>query len=368
MHNESNQGLTSADVPEPDFKRQVFSTQLDLSKFTLASEADKLQQDVMRESTTFFKDGIKKLSKNYLAMGSIIVLVLILLLIFFVPRFVPYGYDEVIRVDGKRDRGMANLAPFTYSEMEEKYIAEGGEIFPHIMGTDEIGRDYFVRVIYGTRVSLAVGFFASLVVLLIGLFYGSISGYFGGKIDMIMMRIVDIIYSLPDTLVIILLSVVLDETLKNALSGTVLAKIGVNMISLFIVYGLLYWVSMARLVRGQILSIKENEYVLAAKSIGAGSGRIIRKHVLPNAMGVIFISTALQIPSAIFTESFLSFIGLGVQKPMPSLGSLASQARSGLQSYPFKLFFPALMICLIVLAFNLLGDGLRDAFDPKLRK
>jgi oligopeptide transport system permease protein len=144
--------------------------------------------------------------------------------------------------------------------------------------------------------------------------------------------------------------------------------VGNNMISLFIVFGVLYWVGMARLVRGQILSIKTNEYVLAARALGANPGRIIRRHILPNCMSVIFISVALQIPSAIFTESFLSFIGLGVQAPMPSLGSLANAARGGMQSYPYKMVFPAIIICLIVLSFNLLGDGLRDAFDPKLRR
>ena len=216
--------------------------------------------------------------------------------------------------------------------------------------------------------SLTVGVFASIIVLIIGLIYGSVSGYFGGKVDLILMRIVDVIYALPDLLMIILLSVVLDSTLSRALEGTALANIGTNMLSIFIVFGLLYWVSMARLVRGQILSIKENEYILAAKALGAKSGRIIRKHILPNCISVIIISTALQIPAAIFTESFLSFVGLGVQAPMPSLGSLASAAREGLQSYPYKLLFPALTICLIVLSFNLLGDGLRDAFDPKLRR
>ena len=147
-----------------------------------------------------------------------------------------------------------------------------------------------------------------------------------------------------------------------------LGKVGNNMISLFVVFGLLYWVGMARLVRGQILSIKTNEYVLAARALGAHPGRIIRRHILPNCMSVIIISVALQIPSAIFTESFLSFIGLGVQAPMPSLGSLANAARGGMQSYPYKMIFPAIGICLIVLSFNLLGDGLRDAFDPKLRR
>lgn len=184
---------------------------------------------------------------------------------------------------------------------------------------------------------------------------------------MIMMRIVDIIYSLPDMLVIILLSVVLNTILVFP-AGSLLSKLGTNMISLFIVFGCLYWVGMARLIRAEILSIKENEYVLAAKSIGAKKGYIIKRHILPNCLSVIIISTALQIPSAIFTESYLSFVGLGVQAPMPSLGSLANAAREGLQSYPYKLVFPAVVICLIVLSLNLLGDGLRDAFDPKLKR
>ena len=207
----------------------------------------------------------------------------------------------------------------------------------------------------------------SIIVLIIGMIYGSISGYAGGVVDLIMMRIVDLIYSLPDMLVIILLSVVLNQILVFK-SGSLLAKLGTNMVSLFIVFGMLYWVGMSRLIRAEILSIKENEYILAARSIGAKPGHIIRKHILPNCLSVIIISTALQIPSAIFTESYLSFIGLGVQAPMPSLGSLANAARGGLQSYPFKLVFPALMICLIVLSLNILGDGLRDAFDPKLKR
>lgn len=349
-------------------KKNIFSAQIDLSKFEKATEEEKRQQDVMSESTTFFKDGMRKLMKNPLAVMSIVVLVLILGVIMIAPHVVPYSYSEIISVNGRRDKTAKNLKPFEYSENELKYIEEGGEVFPHIMGTDALCRDYFIRVVYGTRVSLAVGLFASVIVLVIGLLYGSISGYLGGKTDLIMMRIVDIIYSLPDMLVIILLSVVLDETLKPMLEGTVLQKLGVNMISLFIVYGLLYWVGMARLVRGQILTIKNNEYILAAKTTGAKSGRIIRKHIIPNCVSVIFISTALQIPSAIFTESYLSFIGLGVQSPMPSLGSLANSAREGLQSYPYKLILPAIVICLVVLSFNLLGDGLRDAFDPKLKK
>ena len=283
-----------------------------------------------------------------------------------VPMFYPYSYEQMITVNGKRDKTAKNLAPFAYSKNEQKAIDEGQKIFPHIFGTDELCRDYFIRVLYGARVSLAVGLFASRIVLVIGLLYGSIAGYAGGRTDLIMMRIVDVIYSLPDTLMVILLSVVLDQLLGQSLQNTVLASIGPNMLSMFAVFGLLYWVGMARLVRGQILTIKNNEYVLAARAIGTKNSRILRKHILPNCLSVIIITVALQVPSAIFTESYLSFLGLGVSAPMPSLGSLANEARSGLQSYPHRLIVPAIVICVIVLALNLLGDGLRDAFDTKL--
>ena len=348
-------------------KKAPLSLQIDLRKFEKATDEEKIQQDVMTESTSFFRDGMKRLMRNPLAVMSLILLAVTIIVIIAAPMIVPYGYEEMLSVNGKRDKGAKNLAPFTYSEAEQRYIEQGNSRFPHIFGTDEQCRDYFIRVIYGARVSLTVGFFASIIVLIIGLIYGSISGYIGGRTDLIMMRIVDIIYSLPDMLMVILLSVVLQEILHFK-SGSALAALGTNMVSLFIVFGLLYWVGMARLIRGQILSIKENDYVLAARSIGAKSGHIIRKHILPNCLSVIIISTALQIPSAIFTESYLSFVGLGVQAPMPSLGSLANAARGGLQSYPYKLVFPALMICIIVLSLNLLGDGLRDAFDPKLKR
>lgn len=348
-------------------KKHLLSLQLDVSKFEPATDEEKTQHVQMRESTTFFRDGMRKLFKNPLAVASLIVLFLIIVVIIFAPMVVPYSYDDMISINGVRDKRAKNMSPLTYSVKEQEAIDAGEKIFPHLFGTDELCRDYFIRVVYGTRVSLLVGLFASLIVLVIGLVYGSISGYAGGRVDMVMMRIVDIIYSLPDMLMIILLSVVLDSLLTGS-TGELVKKVGTNMISLFIVFGLLYWVGMARLVRGQMLQIKKNEYVLAAKAMGARSGRIIRRHILPNSMSVIFISTALQIPNAIFTESFLSFVGLGVQVPMPSLGSLANAARGGLQSYPYKLVFPAAVICLIVLAFNLLGDGLRDAFDPRLRR
>ncbi|MBO7385514.1 MAG: ABC transporter permease [Clostridia bacterium] len=359
--------MTSFD-PDKAPKKRPFSLQLNVELFEKATEEEKAQNDVMRESRTFFRDGMRKLFRNPLAVASLVVLFAIIVTIIVAPMIVPYTYNGMVTINGKRDRSAKNMAPFQYSVMEQQVIDNGGKVFPHIFGTDELCRDYFIRVVYGARVSLIVGSFASLIVLVIGLLYGSIAGYAGGKTDLVMMRIVDIIYSLPDTLMVILLSVVLDQVLGQSLNGTIFASIGPNMLSMFAVFGLLYWVGMARLVRGQILTIKNNEYVLAARAMGAKPGRIIRKHILPNCMSVIIISTALQIPSAIFTESFLSFIGLGVQAPMPSLGSLANAARQALDVYPYKMIFPAVGICLIVLSFNLLGDGLRDAFDPRLRK
>ncbi|NLB91023.1 MAG: ABC transporter permease, partial [Clostridiales bacterium] len=276
-----------------------------------------------------------------------------------VPEFYPYNYS-------RQDVTAKNLKPFQYSAKELVKIDKGESVFPHIMGTDSLGRDYAIRVIYGTRISLLVGMVSAFIVVVIGVLYGSISGFFGGRVDMVMMRLVDIIYSLPDVLIVILLSVAIKDSVNQS-SSQLIVKLGAGMVSIFIVFGLLYWVGMARQVRGQVLSIKEQEYVLASRSIGASPTRIIRKHMIPNAISVIIITAAMQIPSAIFTESFLSFLGLGVSMPMPSLGSLASDARVSLRSYPHLLVFPALSIFLIVLSFNLLGTGLRDAFDPKLR-
>ncbi len=349
-------------------EKKPLSLQVDLDQFIPATEEEKEYMVQMRESSTFFKDGVKRLVKNKVAFVSFIVIVVITLSSIFVPMFWPYSYENQLGVTpGKPvDASFKNLHPIEYGSTELKRIDAGEKVFPHVFGTDDAGRDYFIRVIYGTRVSLAVGFFASIIVLVIGTLVGSIAGYAGGKVDLILMRIVDVIYSLPDMLMVILLSTVLKQTIGPAIDGTALASIGSNIISLFIVFAILYWVSMARLIRGQILSLREQEYVLSAQATGAKGSWVVRKHLIPNCISVVIISAALQIPNAIFTESFLSFLGLGVNAPMPSLGSLASDALNGLQSYPYRLVIPAIVISLIVLGLNLFGDGLRDAFDPKL--
>lgn len=344
------------------------SMQVNVDSFLPATDDEKEYMVTMRPSTTFFQDGIARLKKNKVAMVSFCIIVIITLMAIFVPLFWPYKYEEMLGMQpGKpMDASFNNLKPFEYSTTEIALRESGESVFPHLFGTDSQGRDYFIRVVYGTRISLAVGFFASIIVLVIGIVVGSISGYAGGVVDMIIMRIVDIIYSLPDMLMVILLASVLRQRLNPVIDGTPLASIGSNIISLFIIFALLYWVGMSRLVRGQILSLREQEYVLAARTAGAKGSWVIRKHLIPNCISVIVISTALQIPSAIFTESYLSFLGLGVNAPMPSLGSLASDALNGLSSYPYRLVIPAVVISLIVLSLNLFGDGLRDAFDPKL--
>ncbi len=349
-------------------KKVPFNIQQDLYNFLPATEEEKAYMVQMRPSTTFFKDGVKRLKKNKVAFVSFIVIVVITIACIVIPFLWPYSYDAQLGIQpGKPvDPSFKNLRPFQYGKTELARIEAGEKVFPHIFGTDAAGRDYFIRVCYGTRISLAVGFFASLIVLVLGIVIGSVSGYCGGKVDLIIMRIVDIIYSLPDMLMVILLASVLREPLGNALEGTVLEKVGSNIIALFIVFGLLYWVSMARQIRGQILSLKEQEYVLAAQVAGAKGSWVVKKHLIPNSISVVVVSTALQIPSAIFTESYLSFLGLGVNAPMPSLGSLASDALNGINSYSYRLVIPAIIISLIVLALNLFGDGLRDAFDPKL--
>ena len=348
-----------------DMKKNPLSFQLKLDPedFLPATKNEQEQLVVMRESVSFWKDGMRRFRKNKVAMVSLIVIVIIMIFAFIVPSFYPYTYRDQIR-------GSENLAPMQYSQQELERMEAGESVFPHICGTDKLGRDYAIRLMLGARISLLVGLVASFLILIIGSVSGSISAFFGGWVDMIMMRITDIIYTIPDILLIILISFALKDNLQ-ALAATPAFKwlntLGPNLVSIFIVFALLYWVSMARIVRSQVLALKEAEYVTAARALGASNGRIIKKHLLTNCIGTLIVTTTLQIPSSIFTESFMSFLGIGVAVPLPSLGSLATDALNGMNTYPSLLFLPAILISVIILSFNLLGDGLRDAFDPKLK-
>ncbi len=345
-------------------KKKPLSLQLNVSDFLPANQDEKQSLVIMRSSVSFWRDGLRRFSKNKIAMVSLIVILFVMVFAFIIPSFYPYSYEQQIR--GSEDLGLME-----YSREELAMKSAGESVFPHILGTDSLGRDTMIRLMMGSRISLLVGIVASVLVLLIGSVYGSVAGYFGGRVDMIMMRLVDIIYTVPDILIIILLMVTLKYPLQNLANSSPafdwINTIGVGLICIFIVFALLYWVGMARIVRSQILTLKEQEFVTAAKALGASHGRIIRKHLLTNCMGTLIVTATLQIPSSIFTESFLSFIGIGVAAPMPSLGSMAAQAIGGITSYPHRLLAPAIMISLIILSFNLIGDGLRDAFDPKLK-
>ena len=263
---------------------------------------------------------------------------------------------------------------FGYSDDELQRKANGENVFPHVFGTDTHGRDILARTMMGARVSMIVGICCALIVLVIGALYGSISGYCGGKVDAVMQRIVEIIYTIPEVLIILLLGTALRPILaefQNSGDGPIQSLVtilGPSLISIFIAFGMLYWVTMSRIIRGQILQLKQQEYVTAARALGAKGGRIIRRHLLPNCIGQIVTTTFLQIPSAIFTESFLSFLGMGVTAPMTSLGSMCSDALGGLSTYPYRLFIPAIILSVMILCLNLFGDGLRDALDPRLKK
>jgi len=284
---------------------------------------------IVRPSVTYWQDAWRRLKQNRLAMVGLWVIVAITLIAIFGPMFSPYSYSDQSLFD------------------QNMYITR-----EHWLGTDDLGRDLLTRIMYGARISLTVGFVASFINLTVGVVYGGISGYYGGQVDNVMMRIVEILSGIPLLLYVILLMVVLRPGLQNIL----------------IALGLVYWLGMARIVRGQILSLKEQDYVLAARTIGADNSRIIYKHLIPNAMGPIIVTATLNIPQAIFTEAFLSFIGLGVNAPMASWGVLANDALPSFRTYPWQLFFPAIAISITMLAFNFLGDGLRDALDPKQRK
>lgn len=319
--------------------------------FELASESSKENFMIKTPPTSYLQDALRRLKENKVAMVSIGFLIIVCIFAFIGPFLVKGDYTT-------QYRGDENLFP----------------CLRYPFGTDKLGRDLMVRTMYGTRVSLIVGIFASFIVLIIGTIYGAISGYFGGKVDAIMMRILDLIYSIPDVLVVILLSIGISQPMKsfvNSSSSEFAKKIGVlgpALISIFIAFGLLYWVGMARIIRGQVLMLKKQEFVTAVEALGGSKKRIIRRHLFPNCIGQVIVMTAMQIPSAIFLESFLSFLGIGVSAPMTSLGALAADALGGIYSYAYRLIIPSLLLSLMILSLNLFADGLRDALDPRLKK
>lgn len=284
---------------------------------------------LQQESISLWQDAWIRLKSNKVAMFSLGTLILIIIASIVGPMISAFNYYS-------NDLMNTNKPPSGV----------------HWFGTDNLGRDMWVRTWMGARISLIVGLAAAAIDLIIGIIYGGIMGYFGGRVDNIMNKFSEILYSIPYLLVVILLLVVLEPGL-----GTIIIALTVT-----------GWITMSWIVRGEIMQLKSRDFVLAARSMGAGAGRQLFKHLLPNALGPIIVTVTLSVPSAIFSEAFLSFLGLGVQAPVASLGSMINDALTGWNLYPWRMWFPAALICLTMLAFNLLGDGLRDALDPKLRK
>mgnify|MGYP001075710151 CR=1 FL=1 len=291
---------------------------------------------IARPSISFWKDAMNRIKRSKTAMVCLVLLLILVLGAIFVPIFSPLDYET-------QDVAFSNQPPMAVNPTT-------GET--HIFGTDSLGRDIFVRMWSGARISLSVALAVAIIDCILGVIYGGISGYFGGTVDDVMMRIVEIISGIPYLIIVILLMAIFPRGL-----GTII-----------IAYSLTGWTGMARLVRGQVISLKQQEFLIAAKAMGAKPGRIISRHLVPNILSVIIVNVTLDIPSVIFTEAFLSMLGLGIAPPKASWGSLANDGIAVFQMYPTQLLFPAIFICITMLSFNLLGDQLRDAFDPKLRR
>jgi len=319
-----------------------------------------------RRETSLLADAFSRLVRNKAAViGGLIVIGLILTAI-FAPVIAPRDYASQVLVDNSKVPGwMLTIFPSmkAYARVSDDYA----------LGADYVGRDLLSRIVYGTRVSLSVAFVGPLISLLIGLTFGSISGYFGGRVDNLMMRFVDVMYAFPTLLLVILLMAFFRSTTQAAEVGTLrgsLTALDASMGGMFFIFvglGITAWMRMARLSRGQILSLKEKEFIEAARAMGADNKRIMLRHLLPNILGPIIVAETLEIPTYIAYEAFLSFIGLGVNPPTPSWGSLIADGSVAIRTYPNQAIFPALALAITMFAFNFLGDGLRDAFDPRLR-
>lgn len=319
-----------------------------------------------RKSESLWRDALRRLVRNRAAvLGGSIIIILILTAI-FAPLIAPRSYE-------KQELSKQNTIPAWLLKVfpNMKPYVKIDNAFP--LGADYVGRDLFSRIVYGSRVSLSVAFIGPLISLLVGILYGSISGYFGGRVDNIMMRVVDVLYAFPQLLFIILLLAFFRTGAADFKEGTFsyfLSQIDKSMGGLFFIFvgiGLTAWETMARLTRGQVLSVREKEFIEAAHTIGATNSRIMFRHILPNIVGPLVVAETLAIPGYIATEAFLSFIGLGVNPPTPSWGSMISDGAQVIRTYPNQTLFPALALAITMFAFNFLGDGLRDALDPRLR-
>ncbi|WP_396021019.1 ABC transporter permease [Cytobacillus firmus] len=303
--------------------------QISKDKFKLVGTQLGEAEKISKPSLSFWKDVFIRFRKNKLALFGLVLLGLLIFMAIFGPYMTPYDYAS-------NDLGNKNQPPSS----------------EHWFGTDDLGRDVFARTWEGARISIFIGVAAAVIDLIIGVLWGGIAGYKGGRTDEGMMRFADILYGVPYLLLVILLMVVLGQGLST----------------MIIAMSITGWINMSRIVRGQVLSLKNQEYVLAAKTLGANTNRIMGKHLIPNSMGPILVTMTLTIPSAIFTEAFLSFIGLGLTPPIASWGTMANDGLPAMRYYPWRLFFPATFICLTIFAFNVVGDGLRDALDPRMRK
>jgi len=319
-----------------------------------------------RRPRSLWRDSFHRLLRNRAAVLGGLFIILLALVAIFADKVAPYDYATQ---NLEANNAVPSYLLWIMPKGAERYAIIDNR-FP--LGADYLGRDLLSRTIYGARVSLSIAVVASLVSLTIGLVYGTISGYVGGVVDNIMMRVVDFLYGFPFLIVVILLQTYFKALARRGASGgfaAVLldwnAKMG-GMLLLFIAIGLVNWIGMARLARGQVLSYKEKEFVEAARAIGAGHARIIFRHLIPNVIGPLIVAETLAIPGYIFTEAFLSFIGLGVDPPTPSWGIMISEGVQNLRTYPLQILVPAFALSLTTLAFNFLGDGLRDAFDPRM--
>lgn len=313
---------------ENQFDKKLQDIEADDALFEKLEDSEKDSEFIAVEAKTYFQDAWKNFKKNKLATIGLIFICLMLLLAVFGPIFSPYTYDQ-------QDLTSRNALPS----------------LQHPFGTDKFGRDIFVRVMYGARISLSVGFASAFINLIIGVVYGGFCGYFGGKLDMVLMRLVEIIYSVPTLLYVILVMLIF----------------GSNIFSVLLAICISGWVGMARQVRAQVMSLKEEEYALAAKVMGAGDSRILFKHLVVNSIGPIIVTTTHMVPSAIFTESFLAFVGIGISIPQASWGTMASEARGLIMNQPIQMVWPVLAICLTILSLNFIGDGLNEALDPRKR-